>query len=234
MSTPGGPEPGRPIAEIPCPTPDALRPATLAGCSAHAARQETRGRLKIFLGARPGVGKTYEMLAGGRRQEAEGWTSSSASSRPTAARRRRRWSRARDRAATGARLQGAPSRGDGPRRDPEARPAARPRRRARPYQCRRQPASQALHGCGGTARGRHRRVHDHERPARGEPQRRGGADHPHPRARDRAGCDHRAGGRHRGDRHHASGPDPETERRQGLRAPDRRSARWPITSRPAT
>ena len=28
----------------------------------HAARRESRGRLKIFLGAAPGVGKTYEML----------------------------------------------------------------------------------------------------------------------------------------------------------------------------
>ncbi len=35
------------------PSPDALL---------EKARQETRGRLKIFLGAAPGVGKTYEML----------------------------------------------------------------------------------------------------------------------------------------------------------------------------
>ena len=46
-------EPGRP-------DPDALLP--LAG--------DARGRLKIFLGAAPGVGKTWEMLVQARRQHA--------------------------------------------------------------------------------------------------------------------------------------------------------------------
>lgn len=36
------------------------------------ARSEGRGRLKIFLGAAPGVGKTYEMLVAGRAQNADG------------------------------------------------------------------------------------------------------------------------------------------------------------------
>ncbi len=45
------------------PSPDALLE--------HAAR-ETRGRLKIFLGAAPGVGKTYEMLMSGRARKADG------------------------------------------------------------------------------------------------------------------------------------------------------------------
>ena len=39
------------------PSPDALLAA---------ANLETRGRLKIFLGAAPGVGKTYEMLTAAR------------------------------------------------------------------------------------------------------------------------------------------------------------------------
>nr|WP_319483740.1 sensor histidine kinase KdpD [uncultured Cohaesibacter sp.] len=39
------------------PSPDALL---------EQAKQETRGRLKVFLGAAPGVGKTYEMLLSGR------------------------------------------------------------------------------------------------------------------------------------------------------------------------
>ena len=39
------------------PSPDALLDA---------AERELRGRLKIFLGAAPGVGKTYEMLESGR------------------------------------------------------------------------------------------------------------------------------------------------------------------------
>ncbi len=47
------------------PSPDALL---------EAARREdkTRGRLKIFLGAAPGVGKTYEMLLSGKGRKAEG------------------------------------------------------------------------------------------------------------------------------------------------------------------
>ena len=36
------------------------------------AAQETRGRLKIFLGAAPGVGKTYEMLQSGRAKRRDG------------------------------------------------------------------------------------------------------------------------------------------------------------------
>lgn len=45
------------------PSPDALL---------EYARQEGRGRLKIFLGAAPGVGKTYEMLMSGRSRKADG------------------------------------------------------------------------------------------------------------------------------------------------------------------
>lgn len=45
------------------PSPDALLE--------HAER-ESRGRLKIFLGAAPGVGKTYEMLMSGRARQADG------------------------------------------------------------------------------------------------------------------------------------------------------------------
>ncbi|MBB2749989.1 UNVERIFIED_ORG: two-component system sensor histidine kinase KdpD [Rhizobium aethiopicum] len=45
------------------PSPDALL---------EKARAETRGRLKIFLGAAPGVGKTYEMLISGRAKIADG------------------------------------------------------------------------------------------------------------------------------------------------------------------
>lgn len=45
------------------PSPDALL---------ERARQETRGRFRIFLGAAPGVGKTYEMLQSGRNRRREG------------------------------------------------------------------------------------------------------------------------------------------------------------------
>ena len=36
------------------------------------AERETRGRLKVYLGMAPGVGKTYEMLSGARRLKAQG------------------------------------------------------------------------------------------------------------------------------------------------------------------
>jgi two-component system sensor histidine kinase KdpD len=45
------------------PSPDALL---------EVAQKESRGKLKIFLGAAPGVGKTYEMLSAARRRKAEG------------------------------------------------------------------------------------------------------------------------------------------------------------------
>lgn len=45
------------------PSPDALL---------EQAQREARGQLKIFLGAAPGVGKTYEMLLAGRARRAEG------------------------------------------------------------------------------------------------------------------------------------------------------------------
>ncbi len=47
-----------------------LRPSPEALLAA--AAREARGKLKIFLGAAPGVGKTYEMLQSARRRKAEG------------------------------------------------------------------------------------------------------------------------------------------------------------------
>src|ERR1700754_1279201 len=46
------------------PSPEALLEA--------ARREEGQGRLKIFLGAAPGVGKTYEMLQAARARKREG------------------------------------------------------------------------------------------------------------------------------------------------------------------
>src|SRR6218665_679904 len=45
------------------PSPDALL---------RQANRDGRGRLKIFLGAAPGVGKTYEMLTSGHAKQADG------------------------------------------------------------------------------------------------------------------------------------------------------------------
>jgi two-component system, OmpR family, sensor histidine kinase KdpD len=50
--------------------PDQTRPSPDALLKA--AEREARGKLKIFLGAAPGVGKTYEMLTAARRRKAEG------------------------------------------------------------------------------------------------------------------------------------------------------------------
>ena len=55
------PDDNREIASRP--SPDALLDR---------AERESRGRLKIFLGAAPGVGKTYEMLMSGRARQADG------------------------------------------------------------------------------------------------------------------------------------------------------------------
>ena len=45
------------------PSPDALLEQT---------NREGRGKLRIFLGAAPGVGKTFEMLTQGRRRRLDG------------------------------------------------------------------------------------------------------------------------------------------------------------------
>ena len=54
------------------------------------AEQDGRGRLKIFLGAAPGVGKTYEMLLTAQAKQRQGVDVVVASSRRMGARRRSR------------------------------------------------------------------------------------------------------------------------------------------------
>ena len=57
MTQPADPsDPGRP-------DPDVLLAQT---------KRSARGRLKVYLGMSPGVGKTYEMLAQAQRRKAEG------------------------------------------------------------------------------------------------------------------------------------------------------------------
>ena len=51
---------------MPDPARDPDRPSPDALLDAARREERTRGRLKIFLGAAPGVGKTYEMLTVGR------------------------------------------------------------------------------------------------------------------------------------------------------------------------
>ena len=131
-------------------------------------RQEgqERGRLKIFLGAAPGVGKTYAMLTAARAAKAEGRdvvvglvethgrreTEALLAGLEVLPRKpivyvNKHPERVRHRRGAGA----------------AAEPAAA--RRVRPHQHSRQPPSQALAGRRGAAGGRHRRVDDAQRPA---------------------------------------------------------------------
>ena len=138
-----------------------------------AARAEGRGRLKVFLGAAPGVGKTYEMLSDGAARlksgedvvggvvETHGRAETEALTRPFEIVPRRaieyqgRTLTEMDIDAVLARRAGA---GAG--------------RRARAQQRAGQPPSQALSGCRGADRRRHRRVHHGQHPAYREPERR--------------------------------------------------------------
>jgi len=51
--------------------------------------REGRGRLKVFLGAAPGVGKTFAMLQAAQAQQRQGSICASAWSKPTAVRKPR-------------------------------------------------------------------------------------------------------------------------------------------------
>ncbi|MBV9418334.1 MAG: two-component sensor histidine kinase, partial [Alphaproteobacteria bacterium] len=48
------------------------RPESRPDALLHQTAAEGRGRLKVFLGAAPGVGKTYEMLSQARQRKLEG------------------------------------------------------------------------------------------------------------------------------------------------------------------
>ncbi len=178
-----------------------------------------RGKLRLYLGAAPGVGKTYAMLN-------EGW------------RRKERgtdvvigWVQDHGRPHTDAQIRdleifprrsveyrGQTLRGDGPRwaSGPQTRAGAG--RRAGPHQRPRLEARQALAGRRGPPRRRHQRHLDHQSPAPRVAQRRGGGDHRGRAARDRA----RPGGPGRrpvgAGRHGPRGPAPEAGPRQRLPA----------------
>ena len=192
------------------PSPEALLEA--------ARREDSRvGRLKIFVGAAPGVGKTYEMLqsAHAKRKagvdvvvgvvETHGRKETEALLEGLEVLPRKRH-----------RVQGSDSRGDGSRCADRAPSADRAGRRTRPHQRARQPPSQALSRRRGTAVARHRRLHHGQHPAHREPQRRGRPDHACPGARDRAGFGLRPRRCDRAGRPHAGRPDPAAEGGQGL------------------
>ena len=195
------------------PSPEALL--------AEARREEKggAGRLKIFVGAAPGVGKTYEMLETARAKLKEG-VDVVVGVVETHGRKE-----------TEALLEGFEIL---PRKptiyvnrildefdiDAALEAAARPDpgRRARPHQRAGQPPPQALPGRRGAAGCRHRRLHHRQHPAHREPERRRGADHARARARDRARRAPRPRRRHQARRPDAGRADPAPEGGQGLRA----------------
>ena len=178
----------------------------------------TRGELRIYLGAAPGVGKTYAMLGEAHRRAARG-TDVVVGLVET-----------HNRAKTAALLEGLevlPRRtvglprcradGAGRRRRARPGPAGRAGRRARAHERPRVAARQALAGHRRPARRRDHGAHDGEHPAPGVAQRRDRADHRRAPAGDRpgrAGAPRPAGGARR---HHPRGAAAPHGPRQRLR-----------------
>ena len=138
-----------------------LRPSPEALLEA-ARREEGRtGKLKIFLGAAPGVGKTYEMLQQ-RPRQAQGWTAdvvvgvveTHGRARPKRCSTASKSCPRKRIAYKGHMLEEMDI--DAHHRAPAADRAGR---RTGPHQCPRQPPSQALPRRRGAAVARHRRLH---------------------------------------------------------------------------
>ena len=196
----------------------------------------SRGHLRIYLGAAPGVGKTYAMLDEGGRRHHAAPTWSSASSRPTGGPEPRRSS---------ATSRSSPRRAIEPTAAPTfeemdldavlaRQPAGGPGRRAGPHQRPGLPPRQALAGRRGAARRRHRRHLHGQHPAPRVAQRRGRAHHRRPPARDRArrgGAGRRPG---RAGRHDPRGPAAPHGPRQHLRPREGRRRARATTSGSAT
>ena len=177
-----------------------------------------RGSLRVYLGASPGVGKTFAMLNEGRRRVERG-TDVVVGVVET-----------HGRAQTAAQLQGLEV---VPRRAIEYRgttllemdldcrpgpPTGRgARRRVRAHQHPGVQARQALAGRRGDARRRHRRDHHRQRPAPRVAQRRRQPDHRHDPARDDPGRRRAPRRPDRADRHVTGGDPPAHGPRQHLR-----------------
>ena len=148
------------------------RPDPDASCAAPEKRG--RGRLKVFFGASPGVGKTYAMLEDARRQARRGRRRRHRLGRD--ARPRRRPPRS-SRASSGCRPARVEYRGVELLR---VRPRRRARAAGRRCSCSTSSPTPTRPGARhakrwqdarGAARRGHRRLHDAQRPAPGEPQR---------------------------------------------------------------
>ena len=174
------------------PDPDALIAA---------AAREGRGRLKVFLGAAPGVGKTWEMLAQARRRQAEGVDVLAGvietHGRAETEAQTRRAARA---AAEGGRLPRPDAAGVRPRCRPGPAPRPAAGGRAGPHQRPRQPPRQAVGGRAGAGGRRAARLGDAQRAAPGKPERRRRPHHRRARRRDPARPGAGGRGRDRADR----------------------------------
>ena len=133
----------------------------------------SRGQLRIYLGAAPGVGKTYAMLEEAHRRADRGTDVVvgfvETHGRPHTEAMLGDLEVVPRRTVT---YRGADVHRDGPRRRPGPAPRGRPGRRAGPHQRARLPQRQALAGHRGAARRRHHRAHHGQHPAPGVAQRR--------------------------------------------------------------
>ena len=177
-----------------------------------------RGELRIYLGAAPGVGKTYAMLGEahrrlergtdlvaavvethGRRKTAELLEGIEIIPPPLPRIPRRQLSRTRRAGRAGTASAGGAG------------------RRTRPHQYAGQQEPKALAGRRGAARRRHHGDLHGQHPAPGKPQRRRRPDHRHRTEGDDAGFDRARGCAGRAHRHHAGGAAPQAIPRQRLR-----------------
>ena len=176
-----------------------------------------RGELRIYLGAAPGVGKTFAMLGEAHRRVERG-TDVVAAVVETHGRKKTAdlLDRHRDRPAELHRIPGKQVPRARRRGGAEAGASGGAGRRARPHQHPGQQEPQTLAGRRGAARRRDHRDHDGQRPASGEPQRRRRPDHRYRAAGEGSRRDRPRGRPDRACRHHAGSVAAQARPRQRL------------------
>ena len=205
-----------------------VRPASR--CS-RSSRPTQRARLRIYIGAAPGVGKTYSMLEDAhafRREGVDvvvGFVETYGRSRD-----RRAGSRFGNRPQRADRISRRRAGRDGRRGHPSSPPATLRGRRARAHQRAWQQAREALSGRPRTARCRHRRADGGQHPASRDAQRRRRTRDRRARARDRSRHVPRSRRRSRQRRRHRAGTAKPTATGQGVQAGEGRTGTRRISS----
>ncbi len=194
-----------------------------------------RGRLRIYFGASAGVGKTYAMLAAARALRNEG-KDVVVGVVETHGRKETEALLAghRDPAARRNRVPGPHAHRVRSRRGAQAPSGADPGRRARAHQRRGIAPSEALAGHRRAAGGRHRRLHDAQRPASRKPERRRRRHHRHHGLGNRSGHVLRQCRRSDAGRHSRRRPARAPHRPARCTCPSRSSARRATSSARAT